>query len=265
MNKIGCVIFFLFFVASCRIQPSSDRRYDEGNPRRVYQLHLSPVAGTSYVYNIANESEFKVELGDKKVDNISKTNVGINYTLDKDSLGNYDVRMKFSKIHIYSKNENGETNLDAENAANSEDPTEKMLGILKNSLISANIDPKGQMRSVRGYKEIASSFLSTLNFSDDRVKGIARQQMDKIVGEQMINKNINEIFRIFPDSGVHVGDRWKLDRKESGEIDVIERNNYLLREIHDGIADIETEGDIFSDSARTNLMGYEVDTNLKGH
>jgi Family of unknown function (DUF6263) len=256
---------FLCFIVCCKTHPNSDRIYDRENQNEVYQLHLNPPAGSSYLYDIANESEFKVELGDKNVNNISKTNVGIIYALDKDTLGNYNVHMHFSKIHIFSKNENGETNLDAENAANSEDPTEKMLGILKNSIISANIDPRGQMRSVSGYKEIASSFLSTLKFSDDRVKGIARQQLDKIIDDQMIKKNIDEIFRIFPDSGVHVGDRWKLDRKESGEIDVIEKNNYFLREIHDGIADIESEGDIFSDSARTNLMGYEVNTNLKGH
>jgi len=33
--------------------------------------------------------------------------------------------------------------------------------------------------------------------------------MDKAIGEGIVKKNVDQLFKMFPDSAVHVGDKWK--------------------------------------------------------
>jgi hypothetical protein len=63
---------------------------------------------------------------------------------------------------------------------------------------------------------------------------------------------------------VHIGDKWKLFSNEKSDISFNVKNFYTLKEINDGVASIESNGEIASDSTDTNLMGYNVTTDLKG-
>ena len=58
--------------------------------------------------------------------------------------------MKYDKIHLYTKKGDTETDLDADNAGLTADPTEKMLGILKSANILATVGPMGAVKSASG-------------------------------------------------------------------------------------------------------------------
>jgi hypothetical protein len=78
-----------------------------------------------------------------------------------------------------------------------------------------------------------------------------------------VSYTMEELFKIFPDSAVHVGDRWKLSSIQKDEISLNVKNTYLLKDIHNGIAIIESEGEISSDNTVGNSMGYSFTADIK--
>jgi hypothetical protein len=72
------------------------------------------------------------------------------------------------------------------------------------------------------------------------------------------------MFTIFPDSAVRTGDKWKTITRQEGEFSFIVKTFYKLKAIEGGVAIIESEGELASDSAAMQLMGYDVLANLKG-
>ena len=136
MNKFFLILTPVLYI-SCKIQPASDRHYADGNPDKVYKLRLNPAAGSKYNYDITNGSEFQMEVDGKKVNKQNKSTVSVSYTIDKDSAGDFRLSMVYDKIHFYSKNKDGETDLDAGNAASSMDPVEKLMSIVKGATIQA--------------------------------------------------------------------------------------------------------------------------------
>ena len=112
---------WVMVAASCRIMPNSDKAAAEYDPTRLYQLRLNPPVGSKYHYDISSRSDYKFEVEDKKIDNLSKVSASVSYALDKDSTGDFVIHIRYDKIHVYSKNGEAESDLDAANAANSVD------------------------------------------------------------------------------------------------------------------------------------------------
>ena len=52
----------------------------------------------------------------------------MSYLIQKDTAGNYIFNISYDKVKLYTKNNGIETDADAENAANSSNPVDKMLG-----------------------------------------------------------------------------------------------------------------------------------------
>lgn len=243
--------------------PNSDKVAAEYDPTRVYQLRLNPPAGSKYHYDISSGSNYKFEVDDKKIDNLSKVNASVLYTIDTDSTGDFVFHVQYDKILVYTKNGDAESDLDAANAANSIDPVERLLGGLKEANIVAKISPAGAVRSVSGFTEMYNKYVSPLPASNVYQSNIVKQRWDNLIGEEMINKNMEQLFRIFPDSAVHIGDKWKLSSRQKGEIALNTTNSFTLKGIKDQTAFLESEGAIASDSV-TQFMGNTVTSNLKG-
>jgi hypothetical protein len=256
MKKNILVGIAILILASCKLQPDSERHYSESDKSKVYQLHLDPPVGSTYHYDITKESEIKLEVDDKKTDNKNTANFGVFYEINKDSSGNLLLNMSYDKIHVYTKKNDVETETDAADAANSIDPVERMLGYVKDAKISATISPTGELKSVTGYKELGEKMLANFDPNDTYGKNVARQQWEKLIGEGIVKKNVDELFRIFPDSAVHLGDTWKLTYKESGDIPLVSKTIFTLKDINDDIVMIGSEGVIISDSSSTGFMSF---------
>ncbi len=262
-NRYFLSLITIFFISS-RIQSHSDRNSTDGGENRLYKLRLNPLAGTKYDYDVSNESEFKLDVDGKKVDNFNNAEARISYFIDKDSSGDLILHMQYTKIRLHSKTGDTESNLDAANAAISTDPTERMLGFVKDAKITAVLSPVGEMRSLSGAREIVARFMDQFNVVDAGARQAVQQKWNSMVDGDLIAGNMQQLFRIFPDSGVRIGDKWMLNSTQKGEFAFKEKNEYRLTAIHDGIAHIESEGEITSDSSVISMMGYQVAPDLKG-
>ncbi len=76
---------------------------------------------------------------------------------------------------------------------------------------------------------------------------------------------MDQLFKIFPDSSIHLHDTWKLNSTEGGEIPMNIKTIYTLKAINNDIAIVSSEGIIKSDKSSNSVMGYtQVAANLKG-
>ena len=248
------------FLFSCKLPESKISARD--NDSVVYHLRLNPLSGSEYHYDISSKMEMKVVLEGQKVESKNHSTVGVNYIINKDSTGNYVFKVLYDKVNLYSKNGDKETDADAGNAGYSSDPVEKMLGALKNSRLTAIISPEGKLVHLDGYEDLSTQLMTGLP-DNVNTRLTARKHLDKLIGEGMIKQSFEQLFRIFPDSLVRIGEKWKLNSTQSNEFNLIVKNNYKLTGIEDGLASIISESEMESDPNPVAMMGYSVKPNLK--
>jgi hypothetical protein len=258
--------YTLLFLGSCKSQPESKREYDKYDPDKTYKLQLNPGSGAAYHYDITNESEIKIEVDGKKVNTINNTNIGANYKAGKDSSGNFIFSVAYDKIQIHTKTGDKESDADAANAAASIDPVEKMLGILKDAVIVTTVKPNGEIVNITGYKEISDKIMASFSSRDEMSGNLIKTQLDKLVEDRLIKNNLNQFFKIFPDSVVHLNDSWRQTSKQEGELNLTIKSLYTLKAINSDIAIIQSEGTITSDGNTISSMGFAggIMSELKG-
>ena len=249
---------------SCKIQPGSNRHYDDNNPKKVYHLQLNPTDGSQYLYSVTRSTEFEMEVDGKKVDNKNRSQMEITYTIGRDSMGDIVLNTVYNKIHLYTKNGDTEQEEDADKGEESTDPAEKMLGILKDAKLRVVVSSAGVIKSMQGDEEIKSKLMAGFSPGDTYAKNIAAQQWDQRIKAGLIKDNMQELFKVFPDSAVHVGDRWKMSSTQHVDIDLNNNSSFLLKEIVDGTAVIRSEGDITSSQSSGSLNGTLYTADLKG-
>ena len=68
----------------------------------------------------------------------------MNYIANRDSAGNFVFNIRYDKIKIKTQNGDTETEADADNAALSINPVERMLGLLKQAEFAAVVNPRAK-------------------------------------------------------------------------------------------------------------------------
>lgn len=269
-QQIPFLLGALWLVASCTVLPTKDKHYTGPNEKNVYRLQFKPLTKSRYYYDITNETEMKLEFNDKKIKNTNKTDVGVIYTVGRDSSNSTLLDIRYDKIHLRTSNGDKETDLDAA-SLDSTDPVSRLLSVLKSTDIVATVSLTGELKVLRGYKEMSEKMLDMFNPSDINGKAAAQKQLDQLIGNGPIKKSMDQMFKIFPDSAVHIGDKWKLSSQPSEQFNVIVQSIYTLDDVSDGIANVSSDGDFSSDgtellsSGSTSLGGSrETKANLKG-
>lgn len=261
MKTVYWFLLALIFT-SCHL-PSADTKYADA-ANKTYKLHLNPSNGSSYHYNVTNTTEMEIEADDNKVESTNKSVAGITYTINKDSSGNYLFNTKYDKLHLKIKNGENETEFDADNGRLTSNISERMLGLLKDASLTAIVTSAGDVKEIKGYKDLSIQFLSMLDPNDLNARQLAQRQLDKQIGGEMIKNTMNQLFKIFPDSAVHVGDKWKINLKSEGQLPVDTKTYFKLTDITNEIAFVTSSSEITSDNTPISLNGYDVVANLKG-
>jgi len=262
MKKYLLITVLALLALSCKLQPDSDRSYDKD---KVYKLRLMPASGSVYKYELTNETKMSIEAEGKEAETLNSSSVELLNSVATDSSGDYMFTTTYDQIRIYTKNGDTETNMDADNAMVTIDPVERMLGILKSASLTARVNPKGEVKIVSGYKELEEKLLASFDPGDHYGKTMAKAQWEKTVGERMVKNTMEQLFKIFPDSAIHVRDTWKIDSRQEGELPMNIKNIYTLKAINDDVTIISSEGIMTSDKQVNSVMGYNgVSAQLEG-
>jgi hypothetical protein len=261
--KTLCFFLIAAIIVSCHLPSDADKQYSE-SANNKYKLQLNPANGLSYHYDVENTTETEVEANGNKVENSNKSTASITYTINKDSTGNYLFNMKYDQLRMSLRNGENETELDATNGKLSLNPTERMLAILKDANLTAVVTPTGEVKQIDGYRDLSIQLISMLDGSDLNTKQIAQKQLDKLIGGELVKNTMNQLFKIFPDSAVSVGDKLKINSTQEGQLSFDTKTAFRLKDITNEIAHITSESEIASDNSTMDLNGHTVTANFKG-
>lgn len=244
MRQPTYLFLLLLFFNSCKAPGSSGNNNDKFDPDKTYQLRLNPAGGSSYHYEMINETDLSLEVDGKDVTNHNKTEVGVTYNISFDSTGNYLFNSVYDKILITTKNNDTKTELDANSGSTSPNPVERMLALLKEATISVTITPTGEVIDMAGYKKIGEKLIAGFSEYDVAGRKAAREQWENYIGTGLIKRNFDQLFKFFPDSAIHLGDTWKLTARQEGELSYNVTGQYTLKAINPEIAIIQSAGKI---------------------
>ena len=253
MNKI-LTAFFAFMLASCQLGSNHDKTHKT----RLYQLVLSPEKESRYYFTISNESEIQTEVSERKVTSGNVSSVGLYYTARKDSAGDVRIQTSYDTIHVKTKTAEAESEFDAANASFSPNPVDKMLGALKGSTFSATVTAKGEVKDISGYKKLTAKMLANVVTKDAYTQTLARQQMEELIGKRLVGNNMNQLFKAFPDSGIHIGDTWQREIKQEDPLGFSFLNHYTLEDVSDSIATVSVTGKAVSGKTSSVLNNATV-------
>ena len=256
--------FALVLVVIVQISCNSKSIQGLGDADKVYSLKVKPTTGTKMRYEISNETKTEFEVNEKKIENIAKSEATVSYSINQDSIGNYLVGIKYEKIHVYSKIGENETDYDTEQPVSETDPVSQMFAALKASNISVLIKSSGEVVKVNGYQQILNHIFNGINREDPATKEVIQKQWQQMVEQSLVKKNLVQLFEIFPDSAVHVGDKWKFLTKQTENIAFKINNVFRLKSINNGVAFLESHGKITADSTATTISGYSATSSLTG-
>jgi hypothetical protein len=257
MKNILAVLSLLLVLNACKM--SQDSENDKFAADKTYMLRLNLLPGSVYNYEITNETVIEVDFEDKIVENINRTEFGFNYLVSNDSSGNSLLTMTFNKIQLFKKSNDNETELDAENATFSTDQTEKMLGLLKGSELITTINKRGEVLKITGLKEMSGSIMNLFPQTDDNTKVAIEAEWEKIAENGFVKSSLEQLFKLFPDSAIHLGDSWNLKSKQDPAFPVTIIGHYQLKAINNNLAIIESEGKVKENTSMTlQETGWQI-------
>lgn len=264
MKQILSVIILLTFISSCQSILSEDSHASDIRNKTVYMLRLTPQPGSTYHYAIENVTTMKFEVDDKETVNENKSAAGILNKVSRDTAGNLVFAIQYEKIHIHTKNDGAEADYDGTKSGFSFDPIEKMLGVLQANELKVNISPNGDVKSIDGYQEMTNSFISLMNPQTEADKDAVQKKWEQLIKEGLVTRNIDQLFKVFPDSAVHIHDKWNLTTKQKGDLEMNFNTTYFLKNVDEDVALIESSSEISSDSLTSSFGGYDASAHLKG-
>jgi hypothetical protein len=250
-----CLSPFLF---SCK---NSDQHHAPSDKKYQFGLHLT--AGEKYYYNINTETQTKLEVNSKKVDNNKSSEIGLIYEVLKDSADTVLVKITYDQLRINVKNNNNEKELDASNGQGSLNPGEKIFSTLKGSSIMVALNKKGDVLQVTGSQEIVDKLLVAMNTRDVNTKKMLQEQLSNFIGEEFIKNNLGQSLKLFPDTAVYIGDTWSRKNVISADLHSEALINYTLTSVKNNMAEVQTGSEI-SNNSNTNVMGIYAATKIEG-
>ncbi|MBX9782480.1 MAG: hypothetical protein K2X48_04215 [Chitinophagaceae bacterium] len=186
------------------------------------------------------------------------------YHVSRDKEGDVLLGINYEKIKLFTKSGNEETEMDADNASFSVNATEKLLGALKESRIDVVLKPNGILKSVNGFNELTEKVFSRISFPDAATKSFSREVWNKTIESGLVKQNIDQFFRIFPDSTVQLHQKWQVESNQSGEVGLKIKTTYFLKAITNEYVYIDANSQIVSDSSGNNMNHFNVSSQLKG-
>lgn len=266
------LFLLLFFLTGCKAKTTETNAHNAiqnvvVDSSKSIILHLSPANGSVYRYFTNNETATLLEMEGNKMETISNTVVENIYHIHKDSNQNIVFNIKYENIKVTTKKNDVESEVDAANAALTNNPVERMLGMLKEQEINVAVSSQGKIHSITGYEEMGNKLLSNFSDKDGYSRDIAKQQWDQVVINGIVKNNVGQMFKSFPGAKVYRGYRWTSKEKQEGELPMDVETSFVIKEIDaDGNVIIASESNIkTAEGTQSNVPGQKnVQTDIKG-
>ena len=261
--RINSLLLPLIFFTACKFVPADDSKnetYLKEGP--AFNVLLNPENGSTYRYTVSNKTDVEAEVNEQEVVSKNYSDMVISYAVGRDTANDLLLTMQYEKIKLKVQNGKEETELDADNAKYSLSMLEKMLGGLQESKFEIQLKPNGTVKNIGGFKEAGDRVFKQIQFKNMQEMQVARELWDKTIEANMVRQSVNQFFRIFPDSSIHLREKWTITQTQEGEFDLKTTTTYFVKAITEDKVFVESVAVITSNSETTEALRNVAD--LKG-
>lgn len=207
--------------------------------------------GKGYDYEIIWDMDTKV-MGQE-----TKINVGGYYSMDvKEDDGKVrTIDMEYKRLRMDMNVMGMNINIDSDNSSVAGSDSANMLGGMMNKIFAGimnkpftmKVDQEGNVMEVTGFDKIVNAMVDSMNVGPEE-KAQAQASMKDQFSDSYIKDQFAQIFNIFPNKEIKVGDKWEKSYNTSGRQAAKYSTVYTAKEI---------DGDYVTLVADTKIDSYE--------
>jgi hypothetical protein len=181
-----------------------------------------------------------------------------------DADGNTKLATKYESVRLSQKGPAGALEYDSANPPKQVPQGAKPFAALVGLGFTATVTPSGKVTAVEGLDAMFAELLRKLELSDGAAKAAVQKLLSEQFGEQVMKENVENMFALYPDAPVSVGDSWRRRVVVSKGFPVIIEGTYTLKGRSNGTAEVETRATLSPNEAAgpvelgTGRMSYEL-------
>jgi len=230
-------------------------------------------AGSVLKFNLEKDKQYDYEIiwdmDQKVMDKDSKINLLAGYsfevTYEKDRIKT--LRGVYKNFKLYMKIMDMEIDIDTDKPVSnmSEDDQmglmKKIFTGIKGKAFTMMVDEEGNVLSVSGFDEIIKSMIDSSGVNEDmklQMKVSLRDQFN----EQELKNQFAQVFMIFPNKSVKVGDSWQKDYRMGGKMPANFSTTYTVKKMEADQVTLDAKTIIAPAGGEMEVTGKQAGTLL---
>jgi hypothetical protein len=213
------------------------------------QVITQTIAGTEQVVNQNQIFEYKISV------------------LDKDSEGNMQTQITYTRVAINMNTNGMDFSFDSNDESKSTSLNPQFMGYaaLVHKSINAKFSPTGKIIEVSGTDAMLDNMLNDLSKGDAALKAQMQQMMATSFNEETMTQMFGGSLIEYPEKILKVGSSWIENKTVIGQFTLNVDNTYTVKSIEKNLAKIDISSIISTiPGNKTNIQGMDVTFNLFG-
>ena len=133
----------------------------------------------------------------------------------------------------------------------------KLLSSIKGKKFNMKVNEQGEVMEVTGFEQIAKDMVDSLGMPEEYKEKMEATAKDQFNGDD-IKKQFSQMFYIFPNKDVKVGDSWKTNYATGGKMPAKYNNTYTVKEIEGDIVTLDAKTTIETENETIKLDGNQT-------
>ncbi len=130
----------------------------------------------------------------------------------------------------------------------------KVFAGIKGKQFTMKVDEEGKVLDVDGFEQIIQAMVDSVGMNEDTKQQMNISLKDQF-NEQTIKDQFAQVFTIFPNKQVKIGDSWETSFKTGGRMPAVHTTKYTVKQI---------EGNHVTLTATTNIGSEGTEMEIKG-
>jgi len=133
----------------------------------------------------------------------------------------------------------------------------KLFSGIRGKKFNMKVNEEGEVIEVTGFDAIAKDMVDSLGLPEEYKEKMEATAKDQFNGDD-IKKQFSQMFYIFPNKEVKVGDSWKTNYTTSGKMPAKYNNTYTVKEIEGDMVTLDAKTTIETENETIKLDGNQT-------
>ena len=229
------------------------------------ELRLRLKAGEVYRLKTTVEQRVNQAIGANAQPTEQTFAVGYSMAVESvDGAGNMKVATKYDTVLFRQKGPGGAVEYDSQNPPKQVPQAARSFAALAGLGFKSTITPTGRVTAVEGLDAMFAEMVRKLELPEGPQKAAVQKVLAEQFGEETMKQNLQNVFALYPDTPVAVGESWQRRVVVSKGFPVIIDATYTLKGREGGVARVEIKSTLSPNEAAgpvdlgTGKMSYDL-------